>query len=58
MDCFWEGYEPTVMVLAMVHTWARGPWMPGEYRGEYKLVRKTESGGKVVLQSTTAVRVE
>ena len=37
---------------------AQGPWMPGEYRGEYKLVRKTESGGKVVLQSTTAVRVE
>jgi len=37
---------------------AQGPWMTGEYRGEYKLVRKTESGRNVVLQSTTAVRVE
>ena len=37
---------------------AQGPWMPGEYRGEYKLVRKTESGRKVVLRSATAVRIE
>ena len=37
---------------------ARRPWITGIYKGEYQLVRMTEGGRKVVLKSTTSVRIE
>ena len=37
---------------------ARGPWMTGEYKGKYKLIRKTESGKKVVSETTATVRIK
>ena len=37
---------------------ARRPWITGIYKGEYQLVRMTGAGRKVVLKSTTSVRIE
>ena len=37
---------------------ARGPWMTGEYKGKYKLIRTTESGRNVVSETTTTVRIK
>ena len=37
---------------------ARGPWMTGEYKGKYKLIRKTESGRKVVSETTATIRIK